>query len=183
MFKSTSALHAAIRKDSGWNLHLAEHQGAIWVTNSYWLFKIADEKHLMARLLAEFNLPLEPMVIDVTGRTLRRTDQKAADVGKLIPAERPKDSVTLTPHSVRGVPVLVRRDGQMCEVWEGSDGRLVTIDTAKVGLLDSLVGQAETWWQGERDTMPAVRCHAGGVQSLVMPVRTIWDEVARKKAA
>lgn len=174
---TTARLHSYFRSVNRLFIS-ADKSGALWVTDSYLLVRVPDEKHPVALLLAEFNLPLEPMVCDV-GRTVRRrADTPPPDITKLLP---PKGwDVKVTPLLVDGVEVFTFSEkGQPAVLMERVDGKRVTLSERKRRLVVDLTSPDGEWaMQTGRDLRSPVAYRVDGATAgLLMPITNLLTQV------
>ena len=147
--------------------------GALWATDKLWMVKVlpAQEKLLNA-LLADYNLPLEPMVCEV-GRTLRRIEAKPPELAPILKGI-PKKAPALIRHSVGGFPIFIRTDGtRWAGVWTADD-HAVTLDAEKVTFVEDLAGPGE-WFSGGNSLSPCSLRQGRDVVALLMPIRGLTD--------
>lgn len=162
----------------GGRLMVAEHEGGLYVTDSYLIFGFDSKKSVMAELLADYNLKAEPMVCEV-GPTIRlREGQTPPDMAKFLTPPTKKTHKPATPQTIGGFSVLLRHQSCLGEVWETAGGLRLMIDQAKRQVIDDLVPRGK--WMAESDIKPMVKVDdADKVLALVMPVRTLFDTAAK----
>lgn len=184
---STTALYRHLK--AHYRVMLAEHDGSLWATNSYWMVRLDGEQGVFGKLLAEYNLPYEPMVCEV-GRTLMRTGQDPPNVGALVP-----DSLNgygaVERFTIGGAPLSTEKKDTEAELWVRSDdSRLVTLDRRWREFVTTY-SAGSAWSHGGDTRRPLVYHDDGKVCALVMPVLHLLTEdtfapgakPARKKAA
>lgn len=176
----SAAVLAGLRKTN--RLVVAEDKtGQLWASNSYWMVRV-DADHAIAKLLAEFNLPLAQMVCDVSGRAITRTDAKGPNVDAILDHGK---TVDLVRYTLGGRPVQVDVDGRTAGVWERKDGTVVTLSEEFVSFVE-LVSTGDHWMQAggaAGELKPAFRFDGKTVTAVLMPVRNLIMPTQLKREA
>lgn len=154
-------------KKSGPRLFLNEHQGKLWASDHYMMVPV-DADGPIAAMLADFNLPAEPMSCEV-GRTVKRTDAQPPDLGRILSETTWTQRLTLLTYGQ--YEVKLEQNGVTYEPWRSSTGEMVVFDPTKRRFVESVTEGA--WFAGTTETKPAVRVDDNGqVTALLMPIRT-----------
>lgn len=178
----TTALFREIKLNRA-RLILLEHQDSMWATNSYWMVRLPEADNPFAKLLAEYNLPWEPMVCEI-GRTIKRTNGKqphADVVGGFVPNSVTTETHTpVRRHLLAGADVFVSSTTgptDTAEVWERDDSLLVVVNRRFRALMDDLT-RGE--WHHKKDApfSPLVKVDDGTVKALLMPIRHVIEDGA-----
>lgn len=164
-------LFQALKRTAG-RLMLAENDGHLWATNSYWLVRV-DSDSPVRSLLADYNLPVEPMVCDVD-HTIRRNDADPPTLAHLIPKKRP--TTVIERHTHESMPLYVDGiAGTKTGLWAiGETSTIIGINEAHKELAESLVKVVH--WLGDpaRPHAPLVGINGDDeFAGLLMPVR-LW---------
>jgi hypothetical protein len=158
-------------------LIVGEHEGKLYVSDSYLMFGFDAKKSLLADLLADYNLKPEPMVCEV-GSTIRLCEgQPPPNLGMyLVPPD--KTYQLATSQTIGGFPVLLQHTAGLSEVWETKKGLRLSVAQEKRGLIDELVPRGK--WMARDDVKPMVKVGDDNqVLAVVMPVRTMFDTAAK----
>ena len=170
-------VHAYFR-ESG-KLILAEHDGALWVTDSYLLFRLTDGNPV-AGLLDFWNLPVEPGVYYVESNIRRAVAQTPPNVEPLL---RSKDATPVARHLTCGAPTFVcSSDGKhLSAVFEHSGtGDLIAVSQRKLDVVEALAPEGE--WHGAGGLKPMVRKSDSKPVALLMPIRSVFTQRERRAA-
>lgn len=178
--KTTTQIQTYFKGDR--SLILTEHDGQLWVTDRFLLLPV-DEKSLVAKLLAEFNLPLEPMVCDVGRTVYRRVNDVIPSVGSVFPEH--VDALTpLKRETICGYDniALTPPVSDPFTVWVNADDRRVILDARRVVMTELLTPGAE-WFAGPDPVKAVARLRGGKVVGLLMPMRNNATGTLRKSQA
>lgn len=148
--------------------------GVLWASNSYWAVEVADSDHPVARVLREFNVPLEPGLFDV-GRSISPTTAEPADLAKMVQKHLP-DLAPAKRTTLNGVPVYVRDEERVSpEIWyaifDRPGDKKVLVNRDYLRFCEHVTpGQ----WHASSDTTKAlVRLAKGRPTAYLMPVRHV----------
>lgn len=149
----------------------AEHDGALWVTDSYMAARLSGSApDAFSALLSLYNLTLEPMVCHVA-QTIIRTDQDPPPIERLL---KEKTTQKLDRFLLGNAPVLVPVSGgrsDLSEVWVAGTKR-VCLDPSARGMADRLSGEGD-WFVTTKDNAPLVKMAGKTPVGLAMPVRNL----------
>jgi hypothetical protein len=119
------------------NLYLAEHDGAVWATNRYWLTRVER----IADLLGKFNIATDQIGSFEVGSTVRKMSDDAPNVGRMLSLSDYPDE--LRPLLVADRQVFYKEGDNFLALFEIPDGNRVGIrqdwlawlsETASLGL-------------------------------------------------
>lgn len=176
---------AVLRHYRDSRLHIAEHDGDLWVTDAYALVRLGEKaRKAFEETLALYNLPLEPMNCRVEG-TIVRQPGDAPDVGALLPGKHGKP---IEPYQLGGLPVFVdvgRHQGQHSAVWTTGKEYVVVNPDLVEWARRLLPGVAGTWHAcPTRGPLGPVAFVADKkTHALVMPIRTALADLVTTAAA
>ncbi len=153
-------------------LFLVDVDGELWASNSYWAVPVRSTDHPIAKLLALYNLPLAPGIIDV-GETLVPIIDSAATFRqeKFVAVVRsaPGDLEPLTRHSLNGSPLYGYDGTNRLAIFELPGGRYIAVnDRYRAIVEERSVGE---WYGGPDPLKPIYRRHEGKTVGLLMGVR------------
>lgn len=159
-------------------LIIAEHDGQLWASDAYLLIPF-DDRSVIAALLAEYNLPLEPMVCEV-GRVTRRKNDRVPDIASFIPdAKAVKALKPIKRERLAGQDVFGKQDSALTRVYSNTLELPVILNDAKASMTEAFTVGAE--WYGGSDPVKAVaRVRDGKAVGLLMPIRA--DHAALRKS-
>lgn len=163
-------------------LMLAEHDGDLWVTDSYMAVRLIGTDNAVASLLALYNLPFEAMVCDVDSTVVRREGAQTPDIGRLIPAI---DVLTpATRFHIGNAPALVEGSGSspLHELWTaGKTQFCMNPDVVKI--VNLFVGGDWFAYTEQTSTRPIAKARDGAVQAIAMPIRNLSIIANEEQAA
>ena len=179
--KQAAALWRYLKTGPGWGRRLivSKHEGRLWWSDGYLMLPVGPAMEL---LMADYNLPPEPMVCSV-GRTLVRNDGKPSDFTALINKATPKKGMaTLRPVEFDGSPLTIADNltGSTLELWSADGGKTVTHKFNRQ-LLETVYAGGGTEFRAAKTSGgswdgPVVRFDASGVLTgLLMPTRVEQD--------
>jgi hypothetical protein len=176
----TTAQAQAYFKRSG-RLMLNEHAGQMWVTDSFILVPVTD-KSVIAELLAEFNLPFEPMVCNVSRTVVRRKNDVLPKIETVLPSAKALKTYTpMIRERIAGMDAGVVTPNGTLEVWSCGD-LPVLFDATRAAMVGRLNPSPGTWCASD-PTRPAARIVDRKVDGMLMPVRGASNEALRRAAA
>ncbi len=158
-------------------LFLAEVDGVVWASNSYWAVPVPDDHHPIAKLLALYNLPLAPCALwsgeTLTVDTDTASEKRLAALTKLVQLV-PDDLAPLARYCLHDEP-LYGYDGERALALYGlPSGRFVALNDRYRQLVeDDSHGE---WWGGPDPMKPVYLRHEGKTTGMVMGVRCRLSE-------
>lgn len=150
----------------GWSCFVAEHDGDMWLANSFWLVRCDAATSHVKDLLAEFNLPLEPMRLAV-GRTIIRSDDDPPPVEHIVNGQW---SDVVTPYLINGRRVRMAKASTngWLDVWTAGS-EMIHVDPDVIGIPDML--HADGKWHASNGrhggSRRLVKVHEGRVLAVV----------------
>ncbi len=149
-------------------LFLGDVNGVVWASNSHWLVPVPDRDHPIAKLLALYNLPLAPCVVDVD-ETLTLSDAAVPEKITELVQSVPDDLEPLTRHCLNGEPLYAFDGDQALALFELPGGRFVaTKERYRKLVEDASFGE---WHGGPDPTKPVYLRSDGRTTGLLMGVR------------
>lgn len=178
MKKPTTAQVMAYFKKAD-RMILAEHDGQMWVTDSYLLIPV-DEKSVVAQLLAEYNLPFEPMVCDVRRTVVRRKNDRVPDVGSVIPdAKALKSLAAIKRETLAGQDAFGMLQGELTRIYSNRLELPVVLNDARATMAEHFTPDA-AWMTGPDPLKAVARVRGKAAIGLLMPCRA--DHAALRKS-
>lgn len=172
---NTTARLQAYFKQAG-RLILSEIEGELWASDGFLLIPV-DEHSLVAELLAEFNLPFEPMVCDVRRTVVQRKADVIPNLASLLPdtsALKP-----LKPELIDGHEVYINGGDAM--VWT-TGAHLILLDATRVAITERFTPGAQWMASGGLRRLVARVLNDRAV-GLLMPVRAGSPRLRKSAAA
>lgn len=152
-------------------IFLADVDGMIWASNSYWAVPVPDSLHRIARLFLSYNLSLEPGTYGVSDTLTRDESAPVKDIQMLVLSAVPEKLERVQPVRFNGADVYVKGtyDGELLAVFE-IPGGMAVVNHERLRLVERLAPKGE--WYASADPMAMfVRKADDRVTAVLMPMR------------
>jgi hypothetical protein len=154
-------------------IYLSDVDGVIWASNSFWAVPVPNSQHQIARLLAAYNLPLEPATLEVRDTLGRHQKLELKDIKALVLDAIPAEMQKVSPVSFNGAQVYVKGtqdDNQWLAVFD-IPGGVAVVDDDRLRLVERMAPEGEWYASSDPNAMFVRKTEDGRVTAVLMPMR------------
>lgn len=157
-------------------IFLANVDGVLWASNSYWAVPVPDASHRIARLFHAYNLALEPGTYLISDTLTRKEPADIKDIKELVLSKVPEGLKEISPVRFNGADVFVRgTDDQWLAVFD-IPGGIAVVDDERRRLAEAMAPEGK-WFAGPNPNEMFVRqtedseTADGRITAVLMPMR------------
>jgi hypothetical protein len=154
-------------------IFLADVDGVIWASNSYWAVPVPNSEHRIARVFAAYNLPLTPGTYAVSYTLTEQYPVKVKDLKKLVLDAVPDGLEQVEPNTIHGAQVYVKgsySENQWLAVWR-IPGGVAVLDDERLRLVERMAPEGEWYATADPSAMFVRKKQDGTVTAVLMSMR------------